>query len=128
MSSCEATSQARAYMYNEHVHVRYNFKFCSLPFVFVYSYVKEDIVRFKFHVECSQMCGVKSPRNSCSRLQYGNSEIVMDIAGSLSPESSPPIPGIHMCLYTLRPLKCTRLFFERYNRLPAIDLTLIVLR
>ena len=115
-------------MYNEHVHVRYNSKFCSLPCVFVYSYIKEDIIRIKFLVERSQMCGVKDQGTAAQEFSTETVKLSWILLGSLSPESSPPIPGIHMCLYTLRPIKCTRLFFEKYNHLPAINITLIELR
>ena len=45
------------------------------------------------------------------------------LPGSFSTESSSPIPGVHMCSYTWWPL--TTLSFEKYDRSPAIDKTLI---
>ena len=48
------------------------------------------------------------------------------LPGSFSTESSSPIPGVHMCLYTWWPLTTQfTLSFEKYDRLPAIDKTLI---
>ena len=38
--------------------------------MFVYNYVREKgVVRFKFQVESSQMCGGRYQGNSCSRIQ-----------------------------------------------------------
>ena len=102
--------------------------------VFVYSYVKEkDVMQFKVQVESSQMRGGKDQGSSYSRTHprricendHGKRELSWRSLGSLSTESSLPISGIHTCLYTLWPL--TRLFFEKYNRSPAIDITLIML-
>ena len=65
----------------------------------------------------------KGLRNMSNCVHHGNSEMSWRLPGSFSTESSSPIPGVHMCLYTWWPL--TTLSFEKYDRSPAIDQTLL---
>ena len=68
--------------------------------------------------------GLRNMSNHVVVIHHGNSEIAMEIAWFFfSTESSSPIPGLHMCLHTWWPL--TLLSFKKYDRSPAIDITLI---
>ena len=88
-------------------------------------YVEEKgVIRFNFQVESSQVHGGKKQLLVNSMLIHAETaKLSCRLPGSFSTESSSPIPGVHMYLYTWWPL--TTLSFEKYDRSPAIDKTLI---